>query len=149
MWMRASQLPLLGVQFSVPAAQAQPKLVGTGLSAAILSPRAHLPTMADTWPQVWLFPCFQMISSHWKREVSIFPEDNKWEMFTLGQKEKNKQGLGPRTQSSLPDPFDWQLIHSDEWGTALVQGDKRQDLRRLCVYKHIAKSVTDIIAKHQ
>lgn len=32
---------------------------------------------------------------------------------------------------------------------ALVQADKRQDPRRLCVYKHIAQSVMDIIEKHQ
>lgn len=66
----------------------------------------------------------------------------------LLSKEKNKQDPGPRPQSSLPDPFDWQVTR--KWQRmALVQGDKGQDPRRLCVYKHIAQSVMDIIEKHQ
>lgn len=69
------------------------------------------------------------------------------ECLLLG-KEENKQDPGPRPQSSLPDPFDWQLTW-EWWRMALVQADKRQDPRRLCVYKHIAQSVMDIIEKHQ
>ena len=66
----------------------------------------------------------------------------------LLSKKKNKQDPGPRPQSSLPDPFDWQVTR--KWQRmALVQGDKRQDPRRLCVYKHIAQSIMHIIEKPQ
>lgn len=86
----------------------------------ISPPRASLSAIAtmwlwsDPWPQVGLFLCFCPVFSPLKREVSISPEGKEWGTLSLGWKKKNKQSPGPRTWSSLPDPFDWQLIRSDE-----------------------------------
>lgn len=147
-WTRASQLRLLRASLSVPKAQVQarwvwiPHCVSLPQSTVVQEGRDAMPDPSRAISS--FLPNFSPI---WRGRFQFSQRAVNKECLLLG-KEKNKQDPGPRPQSSLPDPFDWLLTR--EWRRmALMQGDKRQDPRWLCVYKHIAQSVMDIVEKHQ
>lgn len=147
-WMPASWLPRLsGTWFSVSAAHAHTEPVGTAFSAPFLS-RSPL-------FQRWLMPDLregcslvsaQFCPTYRGRAFSQRATSEQCS-FTLGQKEKNKQSPGPRTRSPFLTP--WIDSRYRVLKDGLGYGDKKQEPRRLCVYKHIAKSVTDIIETRQ